>query len=82
MPRVTLETAVYEGCTVTVRRLRQLCENGAIPSAKRYGALWTIFTDGHGRIKVIPAPGGGPPCSIEQPARKTSPRAHRGPKGA
>ncbi len=66
MPRVTLQQAVAEGCKVTVRRLRQLCENGGIPSAKRYGMLWTVITDGRGRIRVIPS-SNGPCCTIEQP---------------
>ncbi len=67
--RITLLAAVAEGCKVKVRRLRQLCQNGGIPSARLYGVTWTVISDGHGRIKVIPA-ASGPACSIEQPSQK------------
>ena len=65
MPRLTLaEAAKIAG--VSQRRLNQLCSEGRIPSARRYGKAWTIIVGDGGGITITPkTTPNGPELTIE-----------------
>ena len=53
MPRLTLEEAAA-AAGVSTRRLRQLCQEGRVRGARKFGPILTVQADKDGRITIKP----------------------------